>query len=92
MELEEFYKQVGGNFEDVKRRLLNEEFIRKFVLKFKDDETFDNLIDAFNKADYKEAFRFIHTLKGTSVNLGFDDLYQASCNLTECLKRKRKLK
>ena len=45
MELEEFYKQVGGNFEDVKRRLLNEEFIRKFVLKFKDDETFDNLID-----------------------------------------------
>ena len=32
MELEEFYKQVGGNFEDVKRRLLNEEFIRKFVL------------------------------------------------------------
>ena len=27
MELEEFYKQVGGNFEDVKRRLLNEEFI-----------------------------------------------------------------
>ena len=26
MELEEFYKQVGGNFEDVKRRLLNEEY------------------------------------------------------------------
>ena len=75
MELEEFYKQVGGNFEDVKRRLLNEEFIRKFVLKFKDDETFDNLI----------------TLKGTSVNLGFDDLYQASCNLTECLREKENL-
>lgn len=33
MELEEFYKQVGGNFEDVKRRLFSEEFIRKFVLK-----------------------------------------------------------
>ena len=91
MELEEFYKQVGGNFEDVKRRLLNEEFIRKFVLKFKDDETFDNLIDAFNKVDYKEAFRFIHTLKGISVNLGFDDLYQASCNLTECLREKENL-
>ena len=40
MELEEFYKQVGGNFEDVKRRLFSEEFIRKFVLKFKDDETY----------------------------------------------------
>lgn len=32
MELEEFYKQVGGNFEDVKRRLLNEEFIRKICI------------------------------------------------------------
>ena len=91
MELEEFYKQVGGNFEDVKRRLFNEEFIIKFVLKFKDDETFDNLIDAFNKVDYKEAFRFIHTLKGISVNLGFDVLYQASCNLTECLREKENL-
>ncbi len=54
MELEEFYKQVGGNFEDVKRRLLNEEFIRKFVLKFKDDETFDNLIDALIKLIIKK--------------------------------------
>lgn len=63
MELEEFYKQVGGNFEDVKRRLLNEEFIRKFVLKFKDDETFDNLIDAFNKADYKESLPFYSYLE-----------------------------
>ena len=33
MELEEFYKQVGGNFEDVKRRLLNEEFIKKVLIK-----------------------------------------------------------
>ena len=62
-----------------------------YLLKFKDDETFDNLIDAFNKVDYKEAFRFIHTLKGISVNLGFDDLYQASCNLTECLREKENL-
>ena len=32
MELEEFYKQVGGNFEDVKRRLFSEEFIRKICI------------------------------------------------------------
>ncbi len=91
MELEEFYKQVGGNFEDVKRRLFSEEFIRKFVLKFKDDDTYPNLIEAYNNKNYKEAFRFIHTLKGTSANLGFDDLYQASCDLTECLREKENL-
>ena len=72
-------------------RFVFEDFIRKFVLIFKDDESFDYLIDAFNKVDYKEAFRFIHTLKGISGNLGFDDLYQASCNLTECLREKENL-
>ena len=86
MELEEFYKQVGGNFEDVKRRLLNEEFIRKFVLKFKDDETFDNLIDAFNKADYKEAFRFIHTLKGTSSSSSTEDIKTQIMNVNQEIK------
>lgn len=34
MELEEFYKQVGGNFEDVKRRLFNEEFLLNFISDF----------------------------------------------------------
>ena len=91
MELEELYKQVGGNFEDVKRRLFNEEFIKKFVLKFKDDDTYHHLVESFNKGDYKEAFRFVHTLKGTSVNLGFDDLYHVSCDLTEHLRDQENL-
>lgn len=88
MKLEELYKEVGGNFEDVKRRLFNEDFIKKFVLKFKDDDTYHHLIETFNQGDYKEAFRYIHTLKGTSVNLGFDDLYHTSCDLTEYLRDK----
>ena len=91
MELEELYKEVGGNFEDVKRRLFNEDFIKKFVLKFKDDDTYHHLIETFNQREYKEAFRYIHTLKGTSVNLGFDDLYHTSCDLTECLREKESL-
>lgn len=91
MELEELYKEVGGNFEDVKRRLFNEDFIKKFALKFKDDDTYHHLIETFNQGEYKEAFRYIHTLKGTSVNFGFEDLYQASCNLTECLREKENL-
>ena len=68
MELEEFYKQVGGNFEDVKRRLLNEEFIRKFVLKFKDDETFDNLI--FPKPTEAVLARFEETISPMFEKMG----------------------
>lgn len=34
----------------------------------------------------KEAFRMAHTLKGICSNLGFDELYKASYDLTEDLR------
>ena len=86
MELEEFYKQVGGNFEDVKRRLLNEEFIKKFVLKFLDDNSYANLKEAIAAGNVEEAFRAAHTLKGVCLNLGFDNLYKASSAITEIFR------
>ena len=86
MELEEFYKQVGGNFEDVKRRLLNEESIKKFVLKFLDDNSYANLKEAIAAGNVEEAFRAAHTLKGVCLNLGFDNLYKASSAITEIFR------
>jgi len=34
----------------------------------------------------KEAFRAAHTLKGVCQNLGFTNLYQPTCDLTEVLR------
>ncbi len=40
--------------------------------------------------DTETAFRAAHTLKGICMNLGFDRLYEASYDITEVLRAKKK--
>ena len=42
---------------------------------------------AMEQADYGEAFRAVHTLKGVSQNLSFDCLSRSTEALTETLRR-----
>ena len=34
MELKEVYEKIGGDYDDVVRRLMGEKLVRKFLLKF----------------------------------------------------------
>lgn len=43
MKLKEFYREIGSSYADVTARLGNEEFVRYFVLRFKDDKSFEEL-------------------------------------------------
>lgn len=86
MTVEEFYKKINADYQDVIRRLASKEIVDRIVIKFKEDQTFNNLQEALKQKDYKEAFRFVHTLKGTSANLGFTKLYESSNILTESLR------
>ena len=40
MTMRECYKAIGGNYEDVLRRLHNEALIQKFTLKFLEDPSY----------------------------------------------------
>ena len=51
-----------------------------------EEKTFDNLKEAMEKRDAEEAFRAAHTLKGICLNLGFDNLFTVSSELTEKLR------
>lgn len=86
LNIKELYIKLGGDYEDVVDRFIKEELVKKFVLKFPADNTFDGLKEALERGDLTEAFRFIHTLKGISANLGFAGLYQAASELTEQLR------
>ncbi len=86
MTIKELYNGIGGDYEDVVDRFMKEELVKKFVFKFPMDNTFEGLRDALERNDMSEAFRFVHTLKGISANLGFTGLYQASSELTEQLR------
>ena len=66
MTIQECYKAIGGNYEDVLRRLPNEALIRKFTLKFLEDQSYLQLKQALKDKNYEDAFRSAHTERGLS--------------------------
>lgn len=49
MTIQECYEAIGGNYEDVLRRLRSEVLIRKFTLKFLEDQSYSLLKQALVK-------------------------------------------
>lgn len=54
MELKEVYEKIGGDYDDVVRRLMGEKLVRKFLLKFLDDKSCADLERTLSEGDYKE--------------------------------------
>lgn len=82
MTLEQVYTAIGGDYKGVMERLPSADFVRRFALKFLQDDSFPNLKKALEEKDAPTAFRAAHTLKG----VGFDALYVPSSALTEALR------
>lgn len=83
MTIQECYKKMGADYQEVLGRLYNEAMICKFVRMFLQDDSFQILEEALRRGDVKEAFRGAHTLKGVCQNLGFSNLYAPTYTLTE---------
>lgn len=77
---------MGGDYEGVMGRLRSERMVQKFVLKFLADGSYDLLLSSAAAADWQEAFRAAHTIKGVCQNLGFTALMSSSSRLTEALR------
>ncbi len=90
MTLKQCYELFGGDYEGVISRMLKEERVKKFVIKFGNDQTFNGLTDMLAAENYEEAFRAAHTIKGLCQNLGFDRLFKSSSALTEALRGGKK--
>ena len=89
MTLAAFYEQIGGDYQKTVDRLYNEAMVRKFVLKYRQDGTFEELRAAHAAGDWETAFRAAHTLKGIALNLGFTRLFASAMALTEALRGNR---
>lgn len=88
MTIEQFYDKIGANYSAVLKRLASESLILTIVKKFPAERSFSDLNDAFTVHDAEKAFRVAHTLKGITLNLGFDNLYEPTYELTEKLRTK----
>ena len=86
MTLQECYAAMGGDYEGVMGRLRSERMVQKFVLKFLADGSYDLLLSSAAAADWQEAFRAAHTIKGVCQNLSFTSLYEVSNRLNEALR------
>ena len=86
MNLKECYQAFGGDYEDTMKRMGMERLLQKFMLKFLDDKSFEELCSSMEQKKYEEAFRAAHTLKGLCLNLGFKTLAESSSKLTEALR------
>ncbi len=84
--MREAYEKIGADYDGASVRLMGEEMLARFALKFLDDESMDKLEAAMAAGDAKEAFMAAHTLKGVSQNLGFDNLYESAVVVTEALR------
>ena len=87
MTIEQCYKLIGSDYEDVLERFAGKTMlVEKFARKFAADSSYQILADSMGKADFEEAFRAVHTLKGVCANLGFTQLFKVPSDLTEELR------
>lgn len=86
MNLEQCYEMFGGNYQEVKRRLMKDERIERFLRLFPADGSFELLEKAVAEEDWANAFRAAHTLKGLTMNLSIDRLSQSAVTVTELLR------
>lgn len=86
MTIRECYIALGGDYDEVLGRLIKEEMVQKFLLKFLEDKSYASLKAALQEQDMENAFRMTHTLKGLCVNLGITKLYEAVNRLVEELR------
>lgn len=86
MTIQECYEKMGGDFNEVVKRLMNESLVKRFVVKFLKDDSYQNLCEGMIEGKREDAFRAAHTLKGVCQNLGLKSLSIPTEELTEMLR------
>lgn len=86
MTLEDFYFEVGGDYEDALRRLSTPERIRKMLNIFIHENMITRLSEDLAAGDVNSAFRDAHTIKGNCLTLSFLGFLPKVGYLTEALR------
>ncbi len=86
MTVQEIYSSIGADYSDVLKRLPSENLIARLVVKYLDDPTYRELMEAVQNQDVDAAFRAAHTLKGVCQNLGFSNMFQPVFDVTEIFR------
>jgi HPt (histidine-containing phosphotransfer) domain-containing protein len=83
MTVQELYQQIDGDYEAVKKIMMTDGMISRFVVKLVDDRSFDTLMAAGESMDAAALFSAAHTAKGVAANLGLNKLSRMASEITE---------
>lgn len=86
MNVQELYAAIGGDYDAAKKRLMNDKIISKFVVKYRNDPSYQELKDAVAAQNEEEIFRASHTLKGVAANLALTRIFQLANEITEAYR------
>ena len=91
MDVREFYRAVGGAYDEVYKRVPSDELIRSFLLRFPSETSYAKLMEARADGDAAGAFRAAHALCGVASTLGLLRLSDAAAALTKALRAQESL-
>ena len=86
MTLQECYTKLEGDYTGVLARLMREASIAKFLVMMLKDTQLEEFHKGLENSDFETAFRAVHTLKGTALNLGITKLALDASTVTEALR------
>lgn len=86
MTVKEIYEALDESYEEVYSRLDNDEWIAKYLKKFKDGDYKMIMNRALNEGDWVEGFKMAHSIKGLALNLGLSRLAKCSVDLSDALR------
>lgn len=90
MNLQEASKELEINYSEAIARFGGSESIyQRFLKKFLNDSTYQELEEAWQKREYQEIEKKAHTLKGVAGNLNLGKLFILSDSLVQKIRNKQ---
>lgn len=90
MRLRDFYKNAGIDYDVVLSRLAGSEvLLYKYLKKFVEDRNYDELCQAVACKDYDTALKTAHSIKGMSINLGLEKLYELCAAIVTSIREEQ---
>lgn len=86
MTIEQCYQALGGDYDQMVRRVSSPERVGKFLAMFLEDDSFAQLCRILEQGSREEAMQAAITLKGVSGNLSFTRLFDSTSRLAQALR------
>ena len=86
MTVKELYDSFGGDYNYAIQTMMSDDFIKKMLLKFVQNNTFENVIKSYENKDYRGVFDASHSLKGVCGNLSLTPLFKKASVVCEATR------